>query len=400
MLRKKILSAALPLLLLAACGKAAEGPLPGCAALASCLGAQQDLGADSIALYAGSPDYETCLELYYRLSPGTTEDGAVIQAGDAGAEEIAVFRLPDETQSEAARQALEDYLLRRAEDFVGYAPAQETMVRHGVALRSGRYAAVLICHDPKAAEKRLLAMLSGSEPVPEETIAPYSPAPSPTETAAPQRADGTEPSDVPEPSYTEPESAVWSYDHDAILLAWNSGDESGLDGKNAEILHAVRAILSELTGSGMTDYEKELAVHDFIIRSTQYDHAELEHRPDSAGNPDLDNSNPYGALIRGRAICLGYSSTFQLMMDCLGIECITVHGQGNRTLDEHAWNMVRLDGDWYCVDVTWDDPAGEPQLSILHKYFNVTSDFLRQTRHYWDEETVPEATATVYAYRG
>ena len=62
----------------------------------------------------------------------------------------------------------------------------------------------------------------------------------------------------------------------------------------------------------------------------------------------------------------------------------------------HAWNMVRLDGEWYCVDVTWNDPvdadSSDPQVG--HRYFNVTSAFLRENDHQWQEAETPPATAT------
>jgi transglutaminase/protease-like cytokinesis protein 3 len=82
-------------------------------------------------------------------------------------------------------------------------------------------------------------------------------------------------------------------------------------------------------------------------------------------------------------------------MDLLGIECVSVHGSAYDDREEHAWNMVKLDGGWYCVDVTWDDPIG--QFGSTYTFFNVTSNFMHGTDHQWDESSVPEATATKYA---
>lgn len=120
----------------------------------------------------------------------------------------------------------------------------------------------------------------------------------------------------------------------------------------------------------------------------------FSHAPSKEGGTDSDN--PYGVLICHTGNCWGYSSTFQLFMDMLGIECITVYGTPNNGGVEHAWNMVRLDGEWYCVDVAWDDPIGG---SPGHTYFNVTSEYLRKgSIHHWDEASVPEAAGTDYAY--
>lgn len=117
----------------------------------------------------------------------------------------------------------------------------------------------------------------------------------------------------------------------------------------------------------------------------------------SGSDEFTDGSNtPYGILIDKSAMCHGYSSTFQLFMDMLDIECMTVFGIPGSNGVEHSWNMVKLDREWYCVDCAWDDPIGG---SPGHTYFNVTSDYLRSgSIHRWDESSVPEATGTTYAY--
>ena len=105
----------------------------------------------------------------------------------------------------------------------------------------------------------------------------------------------------------------------------------------------------------------------------------------------------------GYGNCLGYSTTFQLLMDLCDVECITVVGAAFDSMEDHAWNMVRLDGEWYCVDVTWDDPTmgnGNTNSVVRHRYFNVTSQHMRDTDHQWDYLYVPEATATHYFWDG
>lgn len=144
----------------------------------------------------------------------------------------------------------------------------------------------------------------------------------------------------------------------------------------------------------MSDYEKELAIHDWMTGWSSFDMDVFSHAPEAGA--EADNRNPYGFFVNRSAMCYGYSSTFQLFMDMLDIECITVYGAPNSNGTEHSWNMVKLDGEWYCVDVAWDAPIdGSPG----HTYFNVTSDRLRQgSIHRWDEALVPEATGTAYAY--
>lgn len=199
------------------------------------------------------------------------------------------------------------------------------------------------------------------------------------------------------PETPEPEKP-WSYDHDRLLAAWNAGDWSRLHTRDREILDVCDNVIQSYISADMSDYDKELAIHDWMIDWGSYDSDTLNHQQNAQPNPDHDN--PYGFLIGKKGICLGYTSTFQLFMDMVGIPCMTVHGTAYSKTQEHAWNMVSLDGEWYCVDVTWDDPTTYSSVSRMtaHMYFNVTSEFLRGRDHQWDASSVSEATATTYAW--
>ena len=76
-------------------------------------------------------------------------------------------------------------------------------------------------------------------------------------------------------------------------------------------------------------------------------------------------------------------------MDMADIECITVVGAAFYSRENHAWNMVRLNGSWYCADPTWDEGVNV----VTFGYFNVTSDWMAFTDHQWDYSSIPEATA-------
>ena len=67
-----------------------------------------------------------------------------------------------------------------------------------------------------------------------------------------------------------------------------------------------------------------------------------------------------------------------------GVECLTVVGAAFNSTGDHAWNMVKLDGEWYCVDVTWD-ANGREQMggSYEWRYLNLTSDE-KGKNHQWD----------------
>ncbi len=104
-------------------------------------------------------------------------------------------------------------------------------------------------------------------------------------------------------------------------------------------------ILNEVTGS---DENKIKMVHDYLIDTIDY---------------DINNGSTvydiYGALVNRRVVCEGYAKAFKYILDDLGIPCIIVCGTGTNSsgiTESHAWNYVQLDGNWYAVDVTWDDP--------------------------------------------
>ena len=182
------------------------------------------------------------------------------------------------------------------------------------------------------------------------------------------------------------------------MSAWNSGDREGLWEQDVAILDALEELPSALTDTSLSDYERELILHDWMIDWAEYDPGALSNNP--VGAPMPDNDNPYGFFTGRKGICLGYASTFRLLMELCGIECITVRGTSHGGASDHAWNMVKLEGEWYCVDVTWDDPvtSGALPASMYHQYFNVTSNYLRWTDHQWDDSGVPEATATAFAW--
>ena len=359
------------------------------------------------------------------------EDGAVYAAGGMDAREITVVLLSDEGAAETAADTLENYRLERQGDFFGYAPEEADRLDRAVVLQRGQYAALLVCDDPEAARESFDACLAGELPPPveEETTLPTpSEEPEATQVLAPEtETPEPEPSPTPEPEptpseppeeterpilnpdldtsdfvpFTAPNDANMEiYDTSAIRAAWETGDEDGLSDKDAAILEQCRAVLGELITEDMTDFQKELAVHDWIVEHGSYDQT-VHNNPGHSGRTGY--RDPYGILVGGYGNCLGYSTTFQLLMDLCDVECITVVGAAFDSMEDHAWNMVRLDGEWYCVDVTWDDPTmgnGNTNSVVRHRYFNVTSQHMRDTDHQWDYLYVPEATATQYRWDG
>jgi len=119
-------------------------------------------------------------------------------------------------------------------------------------------------------------------------------------------------------------------------------------------------IVSSIITPSMSDREKALVIHDYIINNTVY------------GYPTNDEDAAYraeGVFKYNEAVCAGYSSAFLVMAHVAGLEATYVSVKSDKM--HHAWNKVKIDGVWYHVDVTWDDPIGG---SLRYKYFLITDD--------------------------
>lgn len=171
------------------------------------------------------------------------------------------------------------------------------------------------------------------------------------------------------------------WDNYPIIYAYRSNDISALNEQQAAMYDRYCDILSSTVSSSNPDVINELTVHDYIVNNVRY---VLDRNSDSPA---------YDALFNGSASCSGYTEVFQTLMDMAGIRCIPVTGQAGG--DSHIWNMVCLDGQWYHVDTTWDDPVGGDG-TIRHNYFNITDDdiLLDHTIESWH----PAASGTDLAY--
>ena len=137
----------------------------------------------------------------------------------------------------------------------------------------------------------------------------------------------------------------------------------------------LRSEVSKIAASaeGLSDFDKVLGFHDYIITNCDYSSG-----ADSAWSA-------YGCLIDGKAVCEGYSKALIALCEEGGILCIPVSGTTGRGGSElHMWNKVMMDGEWYNMDLTWDDPTAEngspvsddPECAeLLHReYFGFTDE--------------------------
>ena len=135
------------------------------------------------------------------------------------------------------------------------------------------------------------------------------------------------------------------------------------------------------TTADMSDWEKSKFVYDLIIDRTTY-----EAQSSDAVNKHEGSS--LGPLAAGRARCQGYANAYQLCMWATGVECYMITGVAGPENGPHAWNIVKLNGQYYLSDVTWDDGDGTP---TAYAYFNVsTVEFAQHTAEdFWYDWNMP-----------
>ena len=130
-------------------------------------------------------------------------------------------------------------------------------------------------------------------------------------------------------------------------------------------LETAETILAGMpTGS---DYEKELYLHDALIKKVTYTYSKLEEQ------------NGYTTLVEGKGVCAGYAFALQYLLMRAGIQSYYVVGYAG---ENHAWNLAKIDGEWYYVDATWDDPltgsGSDSAYSPFHTYFNLSAEMMAE----------------------
>ncbi|MCZ8539044.1 DUF5050 domain-containing protein [Psychrobacillus psychrodurans] len=160
--------------------------------------------------------------------------------------------------------------------------------------------------------------------------------------------------------------------------------------KNKKVNMEVDRIIKENIRKGMSDLEKVKSIHDYLVLSVAYDYDNF-----LKNNVSDDSYEAYGALINKIAVCDGYTKSMALILNKVGVQTIQVTGIANG--GNHSWNMVKIDGQYYHVDTTWDDPVPNKPGSVHYNYFLKNTKQLK-VNHQWDETTYPVATSSKFNY--
>ncbi|MCR5485015.1 MAG: hypothetical protein K6F09_05420 [Clostridiales bacterium] len=137
-----------------------------------------------------------------------------------------------------------------------------------------------------------------------------------------------------------------------------------------------------------SDYDKALAVYEYVIDNTKYDYTTYEKEDE---DDDTRRSRSlYGVFADKNAVCAGYAKAAQYLLEKLGIQSVYIIGGEIKSDGNHAWLLVKLDGEYYYMDPTWGDPSnkdGEQKYNIRHEYFCMNEEELLR-KHVFNESTI------------
>lgn len=167
-------------------------------------------------------------------------------------------------------------------------------------------------------------------------------------------------------------SAELDYSKNALLVEYVLDKDSTIEMQNASISKACE-IIEDIIDSDMTDYEKENAINTYLCENAEYNYDIMEYiKSDGSISEDavLDFANsftPYGILMENFGVCESYSEAFLLLCQAASLDAIIETGKLNGV--NHEWNRVKIDGNWYIMDITNNDNENLPNC-----YFNLSDD--------------------------
>lgn len=158
-----------------------------------------------------------------------------------------------------------------------------------------------------------------------------------------------------------------------------------------EFENAIEEFLLRHVTNDMTDFEKEVAIHDALVEEVNY----YENNYLDINTIPSAKHSAYAALVGKDAVCDGYSKAFKILLEEVGIESIIVGGSTGNIA--HAWNLVKLDDGYYHVDVT-SDKLEDDKKYVIHKYFNLTDSEIGKTHNIDTTFSLPKCEAKGYDY--
>ena len=137
-----------------------------------------------------------------------------------------------------------------------------------------------------------------------------------------------------------------------------------------ELDAALQEVKSKIDTSGMSDEEIVLAYHEYLTSTVAYAYEDYFNGTIAANH----GYNMYGALVKHSCVCQGYAETMFYLLREAGLSCAIASSENIN----HAWNIVKIRGNWYHIDATWDDPVWDMPGRSYHDYFLVSFDTMNK----------------------
>ena len=167
---------------------------------------------------------------------------------------------------------------------------------------------------------------------------------------------------------------------------------------NSQLEAKARELIGELINDHQSDYDKVRALHDYLKSNLEYDTVAASSRSMTDRNV-ADAHTIVGALLKHKCVCEGFAKAMKYLCDKISLECYVVCGKGNSPLamGPHAWNIVRINGYYHHVDVTWDNQYSDSAEIPNYGYLNLSDEEIAKD-HTWDRRFYPTCPSSPYNY--
>lgn len=159
-------------------------------------------------------------------------------------------------------------------------------------------------------------------------------------------------------------------------IFYNTRNADAINQMQKDIDAVADKLVAEAAGKSST-FDKLKVFHDYLVLNSSFELLEDNMNYNSSIYNAFGSGNSQGNIQ-----CSGYAKAMKYLCDKAGIKCMVITGE-NMKGRSHAWNIVDVDGKWYNLDATWDDPIIDPPnyKNIKYSYFLVPDKWIHDVTH-------------------
>lgn len=145
------------------------------------------------------------------------------------------------------------------------------------------------------------------------------------------------------------------------------------------LTNEVKRLAHKIITNQMSDFEKVKGIHDYVLRNAEY-----------SSETNASQYSPYTILTEQKGVCQAYAFLMYRLLQEANVEVRYVKGMAKGSL--HAWNLVKLENEWYHLDATWNDTVVDGKVDLGYQYFLLNDQQMKLT-HSWIQSAYPTAVA-------